>query len=104
MAGIKCPPTVLQVHLKPRAEVHRRRREDNPDVAEISGGVARTNIHGPAKRDGQMLEVTTHSNAFGVHPQCRARGTREPVAKRDFAVHPLADFPHSRPAWRGISE
>src|SRR5271166_1649505 len=99
IAGIENPPLIVEIRLKPGAEIHRKHQR-NADVAEVSGGVACRNVQGAAEGDGQMLIIAAHANTVGENVERRARRTRMVVAEPHFGVHPVAVGLHPSPAWR----
>ena len=66
VARVESPPAILEIDLKPRAEIHRPGEAGQADVAEVAGGVARGNVHGAAEGDGQVLEVAAYADALRV--------------------------------------
>ena len=68
VAGIECPPAVVEVDFKPRAEIHGPTRR-HADVAEVACRVAGGNVQRAAEGDGKMLKVAAHAHALGKDVQ-----------------------------------
>src|SRR4029077_19656420 len=103
VAGVECPPAILQINFEPRAEVHRRNIR-NSYVTQISSGVPGGDVKATAKCDCEMLKIAADASAIRVDIQSRLRGTRKGIAECDVPLHPIAYRLYSRPSRRRVSE
>src|SRR3954451_1925229 len=51
VAGIERIPAAAEIDLEPGAEIHRIRLRRNADVAQITGAIARRDVHAATQRD-----------------------------------------------------
>src|ERR1700722_17404703 len=86
MPGVRRPPAIVQVNLKPGAEVHGGVSRRDADVPEISGDVTCGNIHRAAKRHCQVLEIPAHAYAFGKYIERGLGRASMLVAERNLRV------------------
>src|SRR5450432_1805861 len=49
--GVQGKPPPAEIDLEPGAEIHRRGIDRHADIAEITGAIARGNVHAAAERD-----------------------------------------------------
>src|ERR1700722_5917572 len=61
---IHIPPTAVEPHLVPGAEVAGCSRR-HANVADVSGDIARGDVHAARERDGEMLKVPADADALG---------------------------------------
>src|SRR5271165_2923407 len=105
ITGIKSVPPPAKIRLEPRGEIHRAIGRHHADVAEITGAIARRNVHAATERDGKVRVVATHTLAFIEYVPGRHGRARMLVAKRDVAVDEIADRLDARPTrWRRFEE
>src|SRR3954471_24986249 len=91
VARIEHLPAPAEIGLEPAGEVADRPRLRRADVAEVTGAIARRNVHAATEGDGEMGIVATDALAFVVGFPRRLGGARMLVAERDMAVHVVAD-------------
>ena len=104
VAGVESPPAVAEIDFEPGAEIHGTGGDDDADVAEISGGVARRDIEGAAEGDCEVLEIAADADTFGVDAESGAGGIGEFIAEGDLFVDPGADFADALPAFGSVAE
>src|ERR1019366_3879305 len=97
VAGIEGPPAVLEVNLKPRAEVHGAAGRHS-NVSQITGGIPGRDVQGAAKGDGEMLKVAADTHALGKHIEGRLGGPSLAVIEHHLVMDPVADGLHSPPS------
>src|ERR1700722_167931 len=102
--GIHGPPAVSQVDLKPGAEVHGRIGWRDPDIAQISGNVARGYVHGPAKGNGQVLKVPADADPLGKDIQRGLGGAGVLIAESDLGIDPAANRVDPAPTGGKVAE
>src|SRR4029077_11886448 len=98
VARIEGKPAPIKIHLKPGAEIHRRRIGRNADVAEVARAIARRDIHAAAQRHRQMRKITAHADAFFVAFPGRAVAPRMVITETDPLVDVVANRLHTLPA------
>ena len=76
----------------------------NVDVAKITVGVARGDIHAAAEGDRQMGEVAADADPFAIGFIGRARVSRILITEGQMGMDEVADGLHARPARRRRSE
>ena len=91
VAGIEGIPSVAEIDLEPGAEIHRCRIRWHPDVAEITGTIARRNIHASAQCDRKVGEVAAYTAPVGMRLPRRFGRTSVLIAKFDMVVHIITD-------------
>jgi hypothetical protein len=97
-------PPVAKKDLKPRAEVHRGRISWHTDITEIACAIASGNVHAAAETNGQMGEVTAHTNPLEVPFGSGPIVSREMIAKLNMGVHVIADRLHATPPALNMTE
>src|ERR1700760_4998097 len=90
-------PLLTEKDLEPGAEVHRRRITRHSDIAEITGAVARRDVHAPAQCDREMREISAHADAFLVTFRRRAVASRMMVTKLEPVMDVIANSLHPLP-------
>src|SRR5688572_65808 len=55
VAGVESVPMAAEEGLEPRSEIHRTGRR-HADVTQVTGAVARRDVHAPAEGDGKVRE------------------------------------------------
>jgi hypothetical protein len=103
VAGVECPPTAIEIHLKPSAKVHGKNYGD-ADVAEVTSRIACWNVECAAKGDRQMLIVATYGHAFSKNVKSRHCRPGMLIVERHFVVDPIANGLYTAPARRDLSE
>src|SRR4029077_12361588 len=86
-------------NFKTCTEVHRIRSGWNPDIAQVTGDVARRDIEAPAKGNRKVHEIAADPLAIAINFQRTVLRIGEVIAKGDVVVHPTPDRLHPRPAW-----
>src|ERR1700674_553205 len=104
MTRVESPPTIFEVHFKPRAEVHGGRGGRHTDIPQITGGITRGNMQGAAQSDREMLKIPANSKTLRINIQCSFRGTRVLIPEANFCVHPIADGLHPSPSRTNAAE
>src|ERR1700722_4779460 len=84
MPGVRRPPAIVQVNLKPGTEVHGGVSRRDADVPEIPGDVTRGYIERAAKRHRQVLKITAHAYALGKYIECGLGRAGMLVAERNL--------------------
>ena len=101
---IEGEPAAVEKYLEPCAEIHRRGIAGHADIAEITGTVARRDVHAPTKRHRQMREVTAYANAFVMAFRSRTIAARMVIAEFEALMHVVADRLDTLPAAGNASE
>ena len=104
VACIEGVPAAAEIDLEPGAEIHRLGFGRNADVAEISGAIARRDVHAAAQRDRQMGKVAAHPATFDQDVGGRPGRAGVLVAEADVGMDEIADRLHARPAERRVAE
>src|SRR5271156_5968388 len=91
------PPAVLQINLKPGAEVHGRIGWRDPNIAQIPGNVARGYVHGPAKGHCQVLKVPADADPLGKDIQSSLGRSGVLIAESDLRMDPATDLSDPAP-------
>jgi hypothetical protein len=58
-AGIEREPPAVEIDFVPGTEIHQFGFDGRADVAEITGAIARRDVHPAARHDGKMGDVAT---------------------------------------------
>src|SRR5262245_61125280 len=98
VAGIECVPAAAEISLEPGGKIHRRGIARYADVAEITGAIARRDIHAAAQRHCKMGEVAADATALGMALGGGAIAARMVIAEFEMVVHVIADRLHLLPA------
>src|SRR4029079_3418317 len=104
VARIERVPAAVEEHLEPGAEIHRGRVGRNADIAEITGAIARRDVHAAAKRDSEMREVAAHAPLLDIGIVGGAADMGVLVAELDVLVDEVADCLHQAPAFPHLAE
>src|SRR5256885_6836047 len=75
-------PFPAEENFKPCAEVHRVRSRWNPNVAQVTGYIARRDIEAPAKGSRKMHEIAANPLAIAINFQRTFLRIGEVIAKR----------------------
>src|SRR5271157_5676735 len=103
IARVENPPSVVQIYLEPRTEIHGQ-RGGNADVAQVPRAVARGNVQGAAEGDGQVLIIAADSDPVREHVERGPGRTCVLVPEHHFGIYPITDCLHASPPGSGSTE
>src|SRR5437763_7579539 len=91
-------PAIAEENLDPGAEILRRVRRRQADIADIAGAIARRDVEAAAADEREMRIVAADAAPLLESLRGRARRPRVLVTEANVIMHVAADRLHARPA------
>ena len=104
VARIKGVPRAADIGFEPGRKIHRRIRDSDANIAQITGAVPRRDVHAATERDCQVSEVPADAGAIAIRLPRRPGGACVFVAEGNVLVSVIADGLDPAPAGWGFPE
>ena len=104
MTSIEGVPAFSKVNLKPGAEIHWVGNWRDADISQVTGYIARGDIHASAERDRKVCEIAANSDPFAKCIEGCPGRTRLQIVKTEMVVYKIANGLDSTPSEGSVSK